>query len=185
MPTELPTGTTPALTGSCSCGANTFEITASPTERFICHCLYCQNFVGQSYTDVVMLVGKDVTLHQDNATYNNPHVLPTGFAKSHGLEPRFGNPDKGRFARCANLDRATCDICGDPFAETVANMVFIPAKNFRTGQLPPVRHHVYGRFHTDAPTDTAPRHARFLGSQAAIMRMLVGALRSSRQAARA
>jgi len=168
------------LSGSCACGANTFEVTTAPTQRFVCHCLYCQNFVGQSYTDVVMMINKDVTLHEQNATYDNPHILPAGFAKAHGLEPRLGNPDKGRFARCANLDRATCNTCGEPFAEKFANMVFIPAKNFRSGELPEIGHHIYERFHTDAPDDTSPRHHRFLSSQTAILQMAAAALLNSR-----
>lgn len=175
------------LTGSCTCGASTYEVKVLPTERFICHCLYCQAFVGQSYTDVTMLRATDIVLHDQNATYRNPKMLPPGFAQGRGS--RFGNPDKGRFARCANLDRATCDTCGEPVAEKVgsgaATMVFIPSWTFREQeQLPPVQRHIYDRLHEDAPHDQAARNNRYLGSQLAVIGMVMRVLRTSRAANR-
>jgi len=41
------------MRGSCTCGANSFEVKAGvPMQRFYCHCLYCQQFMGKPYTDV-------------------------------------------------------------------------------------------------------------------------------------
>ena len=125
--------TTAIMRGSCACGANTFGVTACvPMQRFYCHCLYCQQFTGNPYIDVTFVRAKNVVVHAEHATFANPKLLPPGF--THGRGSRFGHPDRGRFAKCANLDRARCDECGEPFAETIGGsvgMVFIPSGNFQ------------------------------------------------------
>ena len=53
------------MRGSCTCGANTFEVKAGvPMQRFYCHCLYCQQFMGEPSTDVTFVRAK----HVENAS---------------------------------------------------------------------------------------------------------------------
>ena len=105
--------TTPGMVmrGSCACGANTFDVRAGvPMQRFYCHCLYCQQFMSKPYTDVTFACAKNVVLHADYASFVKPKLLSPGFA--HGRGSRFGHPDRGCFAKCANLNRSRCDKCG-------------------------------------------------------------------------
>ena len=169
------------MRGSCTCGANTFEVKAGvDMQRFYCHCLYCQQFMGKPYTDVSFVRAKNVVIHGEHATFNNPKLLPPGFA--HGRGSRFGNPDKGRFAKCASLDRGRCDDCGQPFIETIggtAGMVFIPSVNFEDQDaLPPVQRHIYYRLREQDVTDDLPKHHYFASSQFAIARMIGRVLRT-------
>ena len=61
------------MRGSCTCGANTFEVKAGVgMQRFYCHCLYCQQFMGKPYTDVSVVRAKNVVIHAEHATFNNP-----------------------------------------------------------------------------------------------------------------
>ncbi|MEU4196871.1 hypothetical protein AB0E69_33565 [Kribbella sp. NPDC026611] len=180
MSTDTPTET--VIRGSCACGANTFEVTAGVRmQRFYCHCLYCRQFMGGPYTDVTFVRAKNVVMHADHATFVNPKLLPPGFA--HGRVSRFGNPDKGRFAKCARLNRAHCDEWGGPFIETIAGpwgMVFIPSINFADQDvLPPVQRHIYYRRREQDVADELPKHHYFASSQLAIYRMLSGLFRRS------
>ena len=99
------------MRGSCTCGANTFEVKAGvPMQRFYCHCLYCQQFMGKLSTDVTFVRAKNVVINREHATFNNPKLLPPGFA--HGRGSRFGNPDRGRFAKCASPTAAGATTAG-------------------------------------------------------------------------
>ena len=120
------------MRGSCTCGANTFEVKAGvDMQRFYCHCLYCQQFMGKPYTDVSFIRAKNVVIHGEHATFNNPKLAASRFRPRAWLAVR--EPRQGRFAKCASLDRGRCDDCGQPFIETIggtAGMVFIPSVNF-------------------------------------------------------
>jgi hypothetical protein len=131
--------------------------------------------MGKPYTDVTIVRAKNVVVHADRATFANPKLLPPGFA--HGRGSRFGHPDRGRFAKCAGLDRGRCDNCGEPFVETIggsAGMVFIPSGNFaRRDDLPPVQRHIYYRLREQDLADNLPKHHYFASSQLAIARMII------------
>jgi hypothetical protein len=171
---QSPTTESPTR-GSCSCGANTFVVTSgAPIQRFYCHCLYCQQFTGKPYNDVTFVRAKDIVVSAEDATFANPKLLPTGLA--HGRGSRFGHPDRGRFAKCAPLDRAHCNRCGQPFIETIggaAGMVFIPAANFENqASLPDPQRHIYYRLREEDAIDPLPKHHYFAASQFAILRMV-------------
>ena len=168
------------MRGSCACGANTFEVKGGVSmQRFYCHCLYCQQFMGKPYTDVTLVRAKNVVLHAEHATFVNPKLLPPGFA--HGRGSRFGHPDKGRFAKCASLNRGRCDKCGQPLVETIGGsvgMVFIPSGNFeRQDALPAVQRHIYYRLREHDVADELPKHHYFASSQLAIVGMILGLFR--------
>ena len=105
--------------------------------------------------------------------------MPPGFA--HGRGSRFGNPDKGRFAKCAPLDRGRCDNCEQPFIETIggsAGLVFIPSANIEHHDaLPPVQRHIYYRLREQDVADDLPKHHYFTRSQLAIAAMIGRVLR--------
>lgn len=143
-------------------------------QRFYCHCLYCQQFTRSPYTDVTFVRAKDIIVHVDQATFANPKLLPPGFA--HGRGSRFGHPDRGRFAKCAPLDRARCDECGEPFIETIGGrtgMVFIPSNNFANQDaLPAAQRHIYYRLREQDLADDLPKQHYFAASQLAIGGMI-------------
>lgn len=174
--------TTTVMLGSCACGANTFELSVVPTQRFYCHCLYCQEFMGKPYTDVTMVRTANVTVSAENSTSKRPRRLPPGFA--HGRGSRFGDPDRGRFAKCANLHRARCNECGQAFIEWIGSgptkTYFIPSANFkRQDQLPPAQRHIYYRLREADATDDLPKHHYFTSSQSAVMGMVLRMIRRS------
>jgi hypothetical protein len=148
--------------------------------QFYCHCLYCQQFMGKPYTDVTFTRAKNVVIRAEHATFDNPQRLPSGFA--HGRGSRFGNPDKGRFAKCAPLDRARCDECGEPFVETIGGpggMVFMPSINFEDPHaLPPVQRHIYYRLRERDAADDVPKDHYFAASQRSIFVMIGRVLRT-------
>lgn len=43
------------LTGSCSCGAVTYEVTEQPVQKALCHCLQCRKVTGSAYTSNIMV----------------------------------------------------------------------------------------------------------------------------------
>ena len=98
-------------------------------------------------------------IHGERATFPQPEAAAPGCA--HGRGSRFGDPDKGRFAKCARLDRGRCDNCGQPFIETIAGsagLVFIPSGNFEAQDaLPPVQRHVYYRVREQEVADNLPK----------------------------
>ena len=68
------------MRGSCTWGANTFEVKAGVgMQRFYCHCLYCQQFMGKPYTDVSFVRAKNVVIHGEHATFNSPKLLAPRF----------------------------------------------------------------------------------------------------------
>ncbi|MCX2749241.1 hypothetical protein OOZ51_15660 [Arthrobacter sp. MI7-26] len=108
-------------------------------------------------------------------------LLPPGFA--HGRGSRFGHPDSGRFAKCANLDRARYNECGQAFIEWIGSgptkTCFIPSANFaRQAQLPPAQRHIYYRLREADATDV-PKHHYFTGSQSAVIGMVLRMIRRS------
>ena len=64
------------MRGSCNCGANSFEVKAGvPMQRFYCHCLYCQQFVGRPYTDVTFVRAKYGVIEQFHRVLQCPRNL--------------------------------------------------------------------------------------------------------------
>jgi hypothetical protein len=135
--------------------------------------------MAKPYTDVTLVRAKNVVANSERATFANPKLLPPGFA--HGRGSRVGYSDRGRFAKCASLDRGRCDDCGEPFIGTIggsAGMVFIPSGNFeRQEDLPPVQRHVYYRLREQDVADDLAKPHYFASSQLAIARMISRLLR--------
>lgn len=135
--------------------------------------------MGRPSTDVTFARAKNIVIHTEHATFNNPKLLPPGFARGRGS--RLGNPDKGRFPKCASLDRGRCNDCGQPFIQTIggsAGMVFIPSVNFENQDaLPLVQRHIYYRLREQDVSDDLPKHHYFASSQLAIAQMIGRVLR--------
>ncbi len=47
------------ITGHCNCGAVQFEITASPTNIYYCHCSICRRYTGANGIPVVVVKNAD------------------------------------------------------------------------------------------------------------------------------
>jgi hypothetical protein len=120
------------MRGSCSCGANTFEVKAGVgMQRFYCHCLYCQEFMGKPYTDVTFVRARNMVIHGETRRSRTrsccPPASPTGAARG------SATPTKAATRSAPAWTAAGAMNCAQPFIETIggsAGMVFIPSANF-------------------------------------------------------
>ncbi|KAF2802705.1 DUF636 domain protein [Mytilinidion resinicola] len=97
----MSTATPSTQTGSCLCGAVTYNLTGAPFSSFLCHCANCRKFTGSTYQANSMYAGRDsltVTKGESNLSvhaYNNTtsgNTLRRHFCKSCG-SPLFIYPD--------------------------------------------------------------------------------------------
>ncbi len=174
------TNASPLLSGSCACGASTFKANVVPKERFICHCLYCQAFVKKSYTDVTIFKASDVELTNEKyVVYDNPRSLPKELIRNDLFG--WGNPARGRFRKCASLDRGLCTKCGTPYVEKIGTgpvkFIFIPTINFENKtSLPPVSRHTFYNLRVDDIDDKTPKLNNYATSQWGIIKMVTKVL---------
>ncbi len=143
------------LHGSCHCGTFSFETSKAPVARFVCHCRFCQDYTGEAFSDVSVLMA--------------PHIEMKG----------TGELSHKKYRPPPHLNRARCVRCGKPAMETMGagptQMVFLPSKSFvEKDLLPPVRLHVfYNRRLADAGDDL-PKYNYYWPSQFAIMKTIMG-----------
>ncbi len=143
------------LHGSCTCGTFSFETTRAPTARFVCHCLFCQNFTGEAFSDVSVLMAHQIEMKGTDALIHKKYRLPP------------------------NLNRTRCAKCGKPAMETMGagplKLVFVPSKNFvEQALLPPVQAHVFYNRRVADITDHLPKFEHYWSSQIAISRVIMG-----------
>jgi hypothetical protein len=153
----MTTYTSLPLSGSCECGACSFEVHTSPKARFRCHCLICQAFNDKPFADMVAVRVKDVVLkNTGNISY-----------KKYRLPPNF--------------NRGVCRTCGKPFVEIAGfgpfKVMFIPASNFElTAWLPPIQLDIfYHRRVLDMP-DSLPKYSGYYSSQLAVGKIIMRGL---------
>ena len=143
------------LHGSCSCGAFSFATRKIPSARFVCHCLFCQAFTGQPYSDVSVLASRDVEAEgMERLSYRKYRLPP-------------------------NLNRGRCRTCDKPAIETMGawslKLMFIPSANFvEQDLLPPVRMHVFYNRRVVDVADDLPKHQHYWPSQFAITKLILG-----------
>ncbi len=137
--------------GSCSCQSNTYSINDKPIARFICHCTICQEFTGQAYNDVTVLLKSDV---------DELNLIRTKFR---------------RWKLPPNIKRGLCTRCNKPSIEMglAGNLILIPTTNYPdVAALPkPTMHLFYNRRIKDVDDDL-PKYKSFVQSQAMIMKAL-------------
>ena len=145
----------PHLHGSCSCGTFSFETTKAPAGRFICHCLFCQDFTGEAFSDVSVLRVQNIQMKGTDALIHKKYRLPP------------------------NLNRSRCATCGKPAMETMGagpvKLVFVPSKNFvEQTLLPPVSRHVFYNRRVADFADNLPKYSHYWPSQFAISTTIMG-----------
>lgn len=143
------------LHGRCTCGAFSFETTKAPVARFVCHCLFCQDFTGEAFSDVSVLMARQVDMRGTDAlTYKKYRPPPS-------------------------LNRARCPQCGKPAMETMGmrplQLMFFPSKSFvEQALLPPPRLHVFYNRRVADMADDLPKYAHYWPSQFAIAKTIMG-----------
>ncbi len=143
------------LHGGCSCGTFSLETSKAPSGRFVCHCLFCQDFTGEAFSDVSVLRVQNIKVKGTEALIHKKYRLPP------------------------NLNRSRCATCGKPAMETMGagpvQLVFIPSKNFiEQDLLPPVRRHVFYNRRVADVSDDLPKYSHYLPSQFAISTTILG-----------
>ena len=141
--------------GGCSCGIFSFETRKPPTTRFICHCLFCQAFTGQTYSDVCALPSQRIDIKGKGALSFKKYRLPP------------------------NLNRGRCKSCGQPAMETMGRwpmqMVYIPSVNFaKPDLLPPVKMHIFYNRRVADIADDLPKYENYWPSEFAITKAIMG-----------
>ena len=145
------------LTGSCECGACSFELQTLPKARFRCHCLICQAFNEGPFADVVAVHGRNVSLT------NEGHIA---FKK-------YRSPP--------NFNRGLCRTCLKPVVEIAGfgplKVMFIPAKNFKeSARLVPASMDIfYHRRVRDMP-EGLPKHSSYFASEMAVGKLIMRGL---------
>lgn len=137
--------------GSCSCYSNTYTINNKPIARFICHCTVCQEFTGQAYNDVTVLLKPDVS---------HLNLIRTKFR---------------RWKLPPNISRGLCTRCNEPSIEMAVggSLILVPTTNYPdiTALPEPTMHLFYNRRFEDIDDDL-PKYNGFVQSQAMVVKTL-------------
>lgn len=137
--------------GSCSCSSNTYTINNKPIGRFICHCTICQEFTGQAYNDVTILLKSDVS---------KLNLIRTKFR---------------RWKLPPNISRGLCTRCNKPSIETAVggNLILIPTTNLpNVAALPEPSMHLFYNRRVQDMDDDLPKCNGFVQSQAMTVKAL-------------
>ena len=137
--------------GSCSCCSNTYTIKQTPIARFICHCTICQEYTGQAYNDVTVLLKADVS---------ELNLMRTKFR---------------RWKLPPNISRGLCKRCNKPSIEMAmgSNLVLVPTSNYPDiAALPEPTMHLFYNRRVEDINDDLPKYKGFVQSQAMIVKTL-------------
>lgn len=137
--------------GSCSCCSNTYTINHTPIARFICHCTICQEYTGQAYNDVTVLLKPDVS---------ELNLMRTNFR---------------RWKLPPNISRGLCKRCNKPSIEMAMgdNLVLVPTNNYSDiAALPEPTMHLFYNRRVEDIEDNLPKYNGFVQSQAMIVKTL-------------
>ena len=141
--------------GSCSCFSNTYVINNAPIGRFICHCSICQEFTGQAYNDVTILLKSDVS---------KLNLIRTKFR---------------RWKLPPNISRGLCTRCNKPSIEMAfgGSLILVPTTNYPDiASLPEPTMHLFYNRRTSDMDDDLPKYNGFVQSQAMIVKALAQGL---------
>ena len=141
--------------GSCSCYSNTYTINKQPIGRFICHCRICQEFTGQDYNDVTVLLKPDVS---------NLNLIKTSFR---------------RWKLPPNIRRGLCTRCYKPSIEMAlgGNLILIPTSNYPNPEvLPEPAMHLFYNRRVEDIDDGLPKYNGSVQSQAMMVKALAQGL---------
>jgi len=145
------------LSGSCECGACSFEMHRQPKARFRCHCLICQAFNCKPFADVVAVRATHVVLK--NA----------------------GNISFRKYRPPPNFNRGICGSCGKPVVEVAGvgpfKVMFIPVSTFKPdARLPPVRMDIFYHRRVQDMPGSLPRYSGYFPSLLAVGKMIMSGL---------
>lgn len=141
--------------GSCSCYSNTYTINAKPGGRFICHCTICQEYTGQAYNDVTVLLKSDVS---------QLNLIRTKFR---------------RWKLPPNISRGLCTRCNKPSIEMAVGgtLMLVPTTNYPdVVALPEPSMHLFYNRRVEDMDDNLPKYNGFVQSQAMMVKALAQGL---------
>ena len=129
--------------GECNCGAVAFEITADPTDIYVCHCSICRRSTGSGSIAVVVVGNEDFR-------WRRGRQLITAWQKpGHDWRTCF------------------CQRCGSPLPGVNDQArIYVPAGLIvEGGENLQVAHHIWvgSKAHWDVIGDAGQQHATALG----------------------
>lgn len=139
------------INGTCECGDNQFGFNTLPILRLNCHCLACQKYTGQPYSDVCIFLKKHVLKLDINHTTFNRYRLPP------------------------NIQRGKCDHCLKPSLELAlaGHFVLVPTANLlEQNLLPPAEMHIFYHRKQYHVLDDLPKYSGYLHSQYILIQKL-------------
>ncbi|MBP2280410.1 hypothetical protein RCH20_000112 [Psychrobacter sp. PL15] len=137
--------------GSCACYSNTYTINNKPIGRFICHCTICQEFTGQAYNDVTILLKSDVSELDLTRTNFRRWKLPP------------------------NINRGLCILCNKPSIEMAVggNLILVPTTNYpNMAALPEPTMHLFYNRRVEDSDDDLPKYNGLMQSQTMMIKAL-------------
>lgn len=132
---------------ACECGIISISDNAKVINRFVCHCLFCQEYTNDSFNDESFFRKRDIII-------NKPELIE--FTKN--------------YSKLSPLSRGTCKTCKSPVISIAKiplfSLILIPSEtSIIKSLLPPVCAHVfYHRRKTDL-NDSIPKYSGFWNSQ--------------------
>lgn len=123
----------------------------TPIARFICHCTICQEYTGQAYNDVTVLLKSDVSeLNLINTKFRRWKLPP-------------------------NISRGLCKRCHKPSIEMAmgSNLVLVPTNNYPDiAALPEPTMHLFYNRRVEDMNDDLPKYKGFIQSQTMMVKAL-------------
>ncbi|MES1199500.1 MAG: GFA family protein [Pseudomonadota bacterium] len=78
------------ITGSCHCGAITYEAEVDPATLSLCHCTDCQRLTGTAYRAAIPAPAASFVLHGEPTSYLK--TAESGAKRRHAFCPTCGAP---------------------------------------------------------------------------------------------
>ena len=148
------------VVGYCECGMNQVEFSSLPITRFICHCLVCQAYTGQPYSDVSVFATAQIMDMDVRATTFKRYKLPP------------------------NIQRGLCKHCLQPSIEfgVLGQFILIATKNIKAAQaLPEPQMHIFYHRRVGDIDDDLPKHTGFIKSQLQAAKIILQGLIATRK----
>jgi hypothetical protein len=144
--------------GSCPCGACSFQVDGQSIGRFVCHCTICQSVYKKPYADVTAFRANAVKAPSDNKMFFKRMRLPPA------------------------VNRGLCSNCNSPVVGFLSflpglRVALVPSANLSDrSELPERLAHIFYQSRVADVADSAPKISGYWRSEWAVGRKLIPSL---------